>query len=230
MQRLYMTCIVMNIFAVFGSNWSSQNTQCAGTPRSMEPIRACRSCGEPEYYDGIIGDSFPKSTGVVEIPVERVPCRSDPNAGPFRLSDKEACARWRQMMSYYAVKNLKCESVVTNDGDKKTRCTPNFLRRKGVNTYVHFEDLKENGIGVKIDYRGMSAAMKDLTGCGIIIGVIVMFVLACKYCPSIPDTQPCDDDGFASGVVWGHMLSDDSMDTSWNVSNDDCVGGWGLVD
>jgi hypothetical protein len=175
---------------------------------------------------------FPKIIRSVSIPIETVPCRTDPNAGSYRMSDSESCSKWRQMMYYYNVKHLKCKPVVTSTGQMRSSCEPNFLRLRGVETYVSFEDLKEKGIGVKIDYRGIPAALNDLIGCACIMGVVGMLVLTCMYCPSLSNTSyQSSDDDFMTGFMWGSVLNDWGSDDwgSGDCGSDDYFGGSGIV-
>ena len=86
---------------------------------------------------------------------------------------------------------------------------------------------------MKIDYRGIPAALKDLIGCACIIGVVGMLILVCMYCPSLPDTSyQSSDDDFMTGFMWG-MYFDDCGSNDWGVgdcgSDDDYFGGCGIV-
>jgi hypothetical protein len=174
---------------------------------------------------------FPKISSPVSIPIEKVPCRAEPKVGVFQLSDDEACNKWRYMMYYNHLEHLKCKPVVTSSGQMGSSCEPNFFRQRGVETYVSFEDLKEKGIGVKIDYRGMSDVMKDLIGCACIVGIVGMCILVCMYCPSLPEPSPTSDDDFMTGFMWSHILNDCGCD-GWGSDDwvsDDWCGGSGLV-
>lgn len=161
----------------------------------------------------------------ISIPVEKVPCRAEHTSGYFAMSSTEACKNWRYVMSYFRVKELKCERVVTEQGETKIGCNPNYFKRAGIETHVKFEDLDEKGIGVKIDHRELPKAVKTFITAFCFFGFIGMIVAACHYCPELP---PSSDDDFTTGFIWGSVLSDTSCScTDWS---DDYFGGTGLVE